>query len=227
MVGAPIGLVIALLSASSGTRGDAHGGLRSLVVVATVARGSSPLERIIEVELVKPLACLVVPPGTRVFVDDELLTMVSAGRMLAPKTHVLQMTLAVPRCEQALFRSRPFASGPTAVTKIRVEIGRAKGDLEVEALRADRTMRLVKPGPLTPNEDVVLEWSPRSDVWPEKSLDPEVQLVGDDGARVKVDGTNLQVKDGRFHFIMPAIGPGAVSIHWSTGSPEPHVHVQS
>jgi len=227
MLPEPTGLIPLVCLLAIGARAGADRSWPSLAIGVTVTKGSSEQERVIEVELSKPLECFVAPPGTRVFLDDELLTMVSAGRMLAPETHVLRQKVRVPRCEPALFRSRPFAPQPPSASKIRVEIGRKKGYVEIDAIRTDRSLSLVPPGKLTPGQDVVLEWSPRSDVWPETSLDPEVLLVGDDGSRTAVSGANLRVKQGRFEFVMPPMRAGGVSIHLRVGSPEPKARVSA
>lgn len=225
MLPEPTGLIPLLALLAIGARAGADPAWPSLAIAVKVAKASSEHERVIEVDLMKPLECFVAPPGTRVFLDDELLTMVSAGRMLAPNTRILRQEIDTPRCEPALFRSRPFAPQAPSVGKIRVEIGRRKGYVEIDALRTDRVVHLVKPDKLTPGQDVVLEWQPRSDVWPDKSLDASVLLVGDDGAKVKVEGPNLQVDRGRFQFAMPAMRAGGVSFYVSPGSPEPKARI--
>jgi len=109
-----------------------------------------------------------------------------------------------------------------AITEtVKVEMSGGAGSVEVDGLRAARTVGVPDPGTLTPGQPVVLEWLPRTDVWPSRTFDEEVRFVGADGTRVTVRAPDLRVADGRFHFVVPSLPPGKVSLSLSAGPQGP------
>ena len=186
---------------------------------------AAPGERVIEVQFWVPEDCFVVPEGTRVRLDGEDLALVSRGRVLTPESSVLGIRIPQPSCEPALFRSRPFTADTDGVGVIDVEMSGRTGRVEIDGLRAGRRAGLLSGDVLIPGHEAVLEWSPRSDVWPRVSAGAEVRIVPTGGARVAIAGSHLAVADGRFRFQVPALPAGPATVSVRAGQPPPTARI--
>ena len=198
--------------------------LRSLGIEVRSRWSGSPAERVVEVQFWKTGDCFVTPEGTRVSLNGTPLQMITAGRKLSETTRALRVQIPVPNCEPALFRSGPLAVGAARIDRVDVEMSGKKGFVEIEALLVDRSLRLDSPR-LERGKEVTLEWLPRSDLWPDEIIQPELRIDGPGMERITVTGPALRLEKGRFRFRLPDVRPGRVTLSVHPGARLPSARV--
>jgi hypothetical protein len=214
------GAFLALASLATSGCGPLH----SIRLIVNVRAADSFPARVVEVELSRDDGCLTVGGETSVQLDDERLTLVSAGRLRSPRTRLLEFDLDLPNCEPVLFRSRPFTDERPG-GEIVVAMGRWRGEALIPTLRLQRRVRITPAGPLAPGTPVAIEWLPDTDGWRSTNASEEVQVVSQQGARSTIIGNALDAKGGRFRMVMPALPPGPATLSVRPGEPGPRARV--
>lgn len=175
--------------------------------------GTPPKLRLV-VQLWQQGTCLIAPPGMRVVANGESLSLKNPGGTRSPATVFGQ----IPNCEPVVFESEPIVEGPILRERLSVEMGGRKAYVEIDALSAQRSARIITGDVLVPGRPTIIEWLPRTDVWPDRTFGDEVRIEGESGERITVEPPNLRVKAGRYEFVMPEMRSGFVSISLRTAA---------
>jgi hypothetical protein len=204
------------------------------VAVKCIFDGWPTPRRVVQVEFYKSGDCFVIPPGTSVALNGQLLELVSAGARRQPSTDFgpgfrnpgkLQgIDLAIPNCEPALFRSQEFVPTPARRDELVIQMSGDTGRIEIESLLAERTVSVVS-GPVQRGKPVTLQWAPRSDVWPSQLIDPEVKIA-DNQRQISIMGPALHARRGQFQFEMPQVTSNRVKVTVEPGSQAPYAPVK-
>ena len=217
--------VMSVLSCNSGALSSVG------VDVRCVFDGRPERRRVVEVEFWKSGDCFIVPEGTRVALNGQLLQLVSLGARRAQSSEfrnpkAVQPGISAPNCEPALFRSQALVPTPARLDQIVVQMSGDSGTIEIEGLLAERTLS-ISSGPVQRGKPVTLEWAPRSDVWPTRIIGAEVKIVEADGKATLIAGSALRMEPGRFQFELPNVAPGRVAISVNPGATSPYAPVKS
>ena len=194
----------------------------------------SPAERVVQVHFSKLSECVAIPSGARVVLNDKPLHLTSVGgKGPAPsrsrwwgrraEPHGIDWP-TLPNCVAAYFTSDPFTPSAPRADRIEVAMFGSTGLLEIQGLLAERSLS-VTSGALAPGQDVVLEWSPKSDVWTNPVVGAEVTVDAPGRQRVMISGAALRATPGRFQFRLPELAPGTVALSVNEGATRPTARV--
>lgn len=155
-----------------------------------------------------PTTCFTAGSELHVFVDGELAKLTYPGGLTTPGGI---SGIELPRqCGGAQFQViKPRGSARPGDTHITLEQGLQRADVVVSQLTAQRTLRMIPAGSVSPGDDVTVEWSHRDDIWSGESHDPTAWIFRPGSFSVE---TPLAITGSSFHFKMPVAPPGLATL---------------